>query len=273
MTKLVPIGQFSKMTRLSVKALRLYHANGMLCPANVDASSGYRYYAPSQVHRAEAVRILRSVDMPLDEILVILESDDPAAVHDRLVAHRERLSSRMAAQQRMLTYLEALIQRNEGIMPYDVQMEDRQPQLIAAIKVRTSLSRIATDIEAGFGALWQGLTGAELTPVGPPLLVYLDEIDEETEGEVEICVPVDRAWDGASALYTRELEGGTMAAAVHRGPYEEIGSAYHALSDWVTQAGHTFAGPPRETYLNDPRTVSPEELLTRVEFPVEVGGG
>jgi len=60
----VPIGRFSKMTRLSVTALRLYDEIGLLTPARVDASSGYRYYELGHAGRAEAVMILRSVDMP-----------------------------------------------------------------------------------------------------------------------------------------------------------------------------------------------------------------
>ena len=95
---LVPIGRFSKMTRLSVKALRLYDENGLLPPSHVDPSSGYRYYSLGQANRAEAVRILRSVEMPLDEIRSILETDDPELVHKQLVVHRERLAERLAAQ-------------------------------------------------------------------------------------------------------------------------------------------------------------------------------
>jgi len=59
-----------------------------------------------------------------------------------------------------------------------------------------------------------------------------------------------------------------MAATVHRGPYDQVSPAYHAVTSWISENGYEIAGPPRETYLNDPRTVVPEELLTRVEFPV-----
>jgi DNA-binding transcriptional MerR regulator len=65
------------MTRLSVKALRLYDEIGLLAPAYVDPASGYRYYDLGQANKAEAVRILRSVDMPLEEIHEILETEDP----------------------------------------------------------------------------------------------------------------------------------------------------------------------------------------------------
>lgn len=265
---LVPIGRFSKMTRLSVKALRLYDENGLLPPAHVDPSSGYRYYELAQANRAEAVRILRSIDMPLDEIRAILEADDPALAHKQLEIHRERLTERLAAQERMLAYLEWLIERREGIMPYDVQIVEEAPQLVAATKIHTSLRRIGDDIGTGFGSLMQVLAREGVSVSGPPLIVYHDEIDEETDGDVEICVPVGSAVSGGSQVYGRELEGGTMAATVHRGPYQEIAPAYHTLIGWISQHGHEIAGPPREIYLNDPQTVSPAELLTRVEFPI-----
>jgi len=265
---LVPIGRFSKMTRLSVKALRIYDEIGLLTPAHVDPSSGYRYYELGQANRAEVVRILRSVDMPLDEIRAVLDQDDPELVHKRLLVHRDRLADRLATQERTLAYLETLIQRKEGIMPYDVEVTEVPPQLVAATTVHTNLSRIGDDIGAGFGALMMIMGREGVAPSSPPLIVYPDIIDDKTGGDLEICVPIDVDFTGNADVYPRGLEGGTMATTVHHGPYEQIAAAYHTLTGWISEHGHEIAGPPRETYLNDPQMVSPEELLTRVEFPI-----
>ena len=59
-----------------------------------------------------------------------------------------------------------------------------------------------------------------------------------------------------------------MATTVHHGPYEQMPSAYHALTGWIAGHGHEIGGPPREIYLDDPRTVAPDQLLTRIEFPI-----
>ncbi len=154
--------------------------------------------------------ILRSVDMPLDEIRVILETEDPVLAHKQLVVHRGRLAERLAAQERTLVYLESLIQRKEGIMPYDVQIIEERPQLVAATKIRTNLSRIGTDIGAGFGSLMQTLGREGVAASGPPLIVYHQVIDEETDGDIEICVPVDATISGGDAdVYGRELPAGS----------------------------------------------------------------
>ena len=65
------------MTRLSIKALRRYDELGLLAPAVVDPSSSYRYYTYSQANPAEAIRILRGLDVPLERIQELLESEDP----------------------------------------------------------------------------------------------------------------------------------------------------------------------------------------------------
>jgi effector-binding domain-containing protein len=163
-------------------------------------------------------------------------------------------------------YLEPLIPG--GVMTYDVQVMDETPQLVAATRVRTNLRQIGTDIGAGFGSLMQVLGREGIPPSGAPLIVYHDVIDEQTDGDIEICVPVEKNISGDSEVYVRELEGGTMATTIHRGPYEEIAPAYDTLIGWISDSGLDIAGPPREIYLNDPQTVAPEDLVTRIEFPI-----
>jgi len=256
-----------------VKALRLYDDIGLLRPAQVDPSSGYRYYDLAQANRAEAVRILRGVEMPLEEIRAVLDSDAPEVVHKYLVAHRERLAERLASQERMLAYLESLIQRKEGIMPYKVEIIEVAPQQIGAVKVRTTLSKVGQDIAAGFGNLVQGIGRQGLSPAGAPLIVFHDLIDETTDGNIEICIPVGAEVAADGEVYGRELEGGTMASTTHHGPYQEISPAYHTVTGWIAEHGHEIAGPPREIYLNDPQTVPENELLTRVDFPIHAEAG
>ena len=77
--QLIPIGRFSKISRLSVSSLRYYDELGLLRPAHVDPDSSYRYYLLSQVRAAETIRLLRALDMPLDEVQrFVAESDADA---------------------------------------------------------------------------------------------------------------------------------------------------------------------------------------------------
>ena len=267
---LVTIGQFSQMTRLSTKALRLYDQNGLIPPAHIDPSSGYRYYDLTQANRAEAVRILRSIDMPLDEIKTVLDAEDnPEMIHKLLGMHRERLVDRLAADERMLRYLESLMERKDGIMPYTVEIDEVEPRPVAAIRLRTSISKVGRDVGAAFGRLIAELGQAGIEPAGPPLTVHHEIIDNETDGDIEVCIQITGDFEGRDDLDVREIEGGPVAATTHKGRYHEITPAYHTLTGWIAEHGHEIVGPPREIYLNDPQIVLPEDLLTRVEFPIK----
>lgn len=268
MENLVPIGRFSRMTRLSVKALRLYDEIGLLDPWLVDPASGYRYYRPSQAHRAEAIRLLRMVDMPLDEIRAVLDESDPVAAGEQLRRHRERLSRQLTERERMLRFLEDLIEREEGIMPYEVTVKDVPDQTVAAVRRHTGSSRIGTDIGEGFTTLMRSVGRHGARVVGPPLIVYHDVIDDQTDGDIEICFPISGAIEGDGDVYTTVLTGGSVATTIHRGPYDQIGPAYHTLTGWIQEHGHEMAGAPREIYLNDPQSVPPADLLTEVDWPI-----
>lgn len=273
MDHLVPIGTFSAMTRLTVKALRHYDELGLLPPAHVDPASNYRYYRLSQANRAEAIRILRKVEMPLDEIADVLDVDDPDLVTKRLDTHRERLAERLADDRRMLRFLERLIERGEGVMPYDVELKRTTPQTVARVCVHTNLRRIGKDLDTGFGAIMQQVGATGGTPAGAPFVVYHEVIDEHTDGDIEICVPIDAARDLSGDVECVEVPARLVASTTHRGPYDELSPAYHTLHGWIAEHGHQTAGPPRELYLNDPRSVPPEDLLTEVQWPVDTTGG
>jgi DNA-binding transcriptional MerR regulator len=108
MPNLVPIGRFADLSGLTVKALRLYDKRGVLRPALVDFQTGRRYYSLAQVVTAERIRLLRSLDMPLDDIRALLAADDPQVVRTALARHRRHLEGHIERHRRALTMLQAL---------------------------------------------------------------------------------------------------------------------------------------------------------------------
>jgi DNA-binding transcriptional MerR regulator len=83
---LVSIGEFARLSRLSPKALRLYDELGLLVPAEVDAETGYRWYADTQLERARVVASLRRIRVPLARIRDVL-AQDPATAAEEIRAY------------------------------------------------------------------------------------------------------------------------------------------------------------------------------------------
>lgn len=128
MGDLIPIGRFSRLTGLTIRALRLYDGRGLLRPALVDFRSGFRYYGPDQIAVAQRIRELRSLEMPLEGIRALLDAREPGAARARLADHRRWIEGRVAAYRRALGLLRDLDGRYKSTTEGGKMEEERQPR-------------------------------------------------------------------------------------------------------------------------------------------------
>jgi len=110
---------------------------------------------------------------------------------------------------------------------------------------------------------------------GPPLFLCHEispatvaEANEKRTAVVEVAWPVNEAVKGTKEISAYILPGGRMAHVVHKGPYATCEPTYLALFAWITEHNLTICGPIREVYPNDPRIVSPDEIITDIYVPV-----
>lgn len=262
MRNLVPIGRFATVSRLTIKALRYYDEQGLLHPALVDPATGFRYYSVGQAREAEIIRVLRTVDMPLAEIRALLAEPEPDLVRKRLARHRDRLEGRLANQVAALDFLTRLME--EDLMSYEVttRVQQEQPYL----GMRRMLDGTQPDIGAfaaeAFRTLFMTLGKAGRTPAGPPFAVY--HAFGESGVDVEFGVPVHPAAQGEGEVVAGTLPAGPVMATLHAGPYDQIGPAYQALTEWAEANGREPAGPPAEFYLVGPDQAEPGGYRTEV---------
>jgi len=109
MSTRLSIGDFSRMTYLSVKSLRRYREMGLLEPADIDRYTGYRYYETSQVPVGQGIRRFRDLEMPLDQLKEVLHAPDPAVCNKLIIAHLERMQAALQQTQQTVASLRARI--------------------------------------------------------------------------------------------------------------------------------------------------------------------
>lgn len=262
---LLPIGRFARACRLSIKALRHYDELGLLRPARVDGS-GFRYYASSQARDAVAISLLRSFDVPLASIKEILRAPDAEAVAARLGDERERLQRDLARARQALSCVERIM-REGSLLPYEVSIRDEPAYTLLAV---TSTTSPELHVEEGYAALAR-LTqafGALGLPLREPVMCLLPDPPDPDTLVLQLCAPApddlpqeEIAATGAQLI---QLPGGPMAFATHRGAYEEVGLAQHAVLAWLSERGHAVVGPVREIYVDDPAVTPQAEVRTEV---------
>jgi DNA-binding transcriptional MerR regulator len=115
--ELLSIGRFARRTGLTVEALRHYDELGVLKPAEVDPTTGYRRYRPAQLDSARQAAWLRSLDLPLDQVRRWLDpATTPEARTAILQAHLADVEARLAHHARVAHRLRVAIDRPEDPM-------------------------------------------------------------------------------------------------------------------------------------------------------------
>lgn len=66
----ITIGELSKLTGISITALRYYDREQILVPEIRNEENGYRYYSVKQLEKAQTIRDLKALDLSLEEIKV-----------------------------------------------------------------------------------------------------------------------------------------------------------------------------------------------------------
>jgi DNA-binding transcriptional MerR regulator/predicted transcriptional regulator YdeE len=268
------IGEFSKISRIPVTALRYYSDCGLLPPHTVDPGTGYRYYSAAQLPRLNRILALKDLGLSLEEIGPLLDGElPPAELRGMLRLKSIEIGHAVAEQQERLNRVEARLRliESEGVMPdQEVVLKTLDSMHVLSIReVVDAPARIGALIGDGFASLMP----AGIVPTAPCFALYHDPEFKPDEIDVEIAFPVsdDQAGapdtPGGRAFQARTVPGGKAAVTVHHGGYDTIDESYGRIGGWIAENGFRFAGPPQEAYLTQPD--DPTGPVTEIRIPVE----
>lgn len=256
------IGDFSRITHLSVKTLRHYHDAGLLEPAEVDPQTGYRYYSTGQVPSAQVIRRFRELGMPVREVGEVLATSDPQARSALIAGHLERLENQLDDTRAAVTSLRRLLAPT--VAPIEVEHRTTPATTTAAISATVDHSEILAWYGGAMAELDQTLGSLNLTPTGPCGGLYDNELFTDDRGSAVVYVPVEDP-PKLARISPFVVPAGELATTVHRGPHDDIDVSYGALGTYVTEHALVVAGPVHEIYLVGPRD-TPDSTAWRTEI-------
>ncbi len=263
----VSIGDFSRMTHLSIKTLRHYHDVGLLVPAETDRMTGYRYYAKSQVPLAQVIRRFRALDMPVEEIRAILATSDPAARTTLIAVHLERLENQLKETNAAVASLRALIERPDVSLPVE-QRAVREASALA-ISERIRVKEVTAWMTATYTELYDALRAQGLKPASPAGALWSTEVFTDGEGDATVFVPVAAEVRSVGRTKPLVVPSAELAITVHHGTHADIDRTYGALGTYVAEHEIGVEGPIREYYLVDGFNTEETTLWsTEIAWPI-----
>ncbi len=264
------IGQFARLSMLSPKALRLYDSQGLLVPAEVDPDTGYRRYRESQLPDARLIARLRMIDMPLADVAVVLGATAEQR-GEAVVQWWDRMERRRAAQRDlMIALLIGMAGRERDFTMFSVEERDIPEQVVLTEQRHLTVQGLPAwfgDVLPRLHTIAAGNGGAS----GAAFIIYHGEVNEESDGPVEVCVPIvpERAAtiNAATRIEPAHREAFTRITKAMV-EYPQILNAYDAVESWITEHGRTIIGSPREVYFTDFMNAAPDDEACDIAFPV-----
>ncbi|MFE0191643.1 MerR family transcriptional regulator [Streptomyces sp. NPDC058989] len=267
------IGDFARHGRVSVRMLRHYDATGLLHPAHVDPTSGYRYYTAAQLARLNRIIALKDLGFTLQQVRDIVDEKVGAEeLRGMLRLRRAELETAMAAAEARLVQVEARLRaiESEGHMPTNDVVIKSVSTIRVAELTATAESFEPQDIGPVIGPLYDELFRllgtAGIAPTGPGVASY----EDAPEGGGRITVH-------AAVQVSAPLQEGTFrildlpsldqaATIVHRGSMAAVLPTAQTLARWIDANGYQTTGHPREVNLECPE--NRDDWVTELQAPV-----
>ena len=256
------------MTFLSVKALRHYHEVGLLAPAEVDPDSGYRRYDLGQVPRAQVIRRLRELGMPIEDVRSVVEAPDVQSRNEAISAHLRRMEKELESTRATVESLRLLLDE-DAPPPIAVEYRTIGPMETLAIRDHVDYDDMFDWLDVALGELHVMLDGSHARRSGVDAALFSNELLEEERGEIVAVIPVESRTDASGRIETLSLPIVEYAVASHRGSIESLDRTYAALGAVVAERAIGVQGPIREQYVVGANETADEaEHLTEICWPV-----
>ena len=270
---MIKIGDFSKLSRISVRMLRHYNEIGLLIPESIDEFTGYRYYSVAQLPLANRISALKDMGFSLAAITGILnEYDNPEALKKFLMLKYAEIREQAENVSRQMLLLETSIKRlgkDECVMNYNVLLKEMPQRYVA------SLRKVIPSYQDE-GILWQQLV-KESSPLNMQtshpkcaIAIFHDEGYKENDVDVEIQAQVEGSYNDTENIVFKTVKPVMVASATYKGSYEQIGAVNEAVANWVKDNNYDFDGAMFNIYHVSPAMdENPDNWVTEVCYPVK----
>jgi len=262
---MIRIGDFSKLSHLTVKTLRFYEKEGLLIPQSTDKWTGYRMYETCQLARAARIRAFRQLGLSVAEIRDILNGADE---RDILTARAEMLRLQIKEMDKCLSVIHHILE--EDNMKYQVTVKTIPQTTVYSAEVRIG----------GYSDMMQVIPaiGEECLKLNPGLKCavppyefceYLDGEHKESDILIRHNEAVEHAGKEGGRITFRTIPETKVLSVFYKGGYDGIGEAYAYIMKYAEENGYTVTGLSRECYIDGIwNKESEDEWLTEIQLPI-----
>lgn len=271
------IGDFSKITQVSIKALRYYDEIGLLKPVEVDRFTGYRFYSASQLPRLNRILALKDLGFTLEQIARLVDENvSPAEIRGMFKLKQAEIQQQVASEHARLARIEMRLRQieQEDTMPeYEVVIKKVEPVQVVLLRRKIPTpEQVSEYVGPAFNEVMDYVTRQGGKFAGPAIAIWYDWSYPEGNIEFGAAWPVSEKLPSTDQIKLEQLPAETMACTIHRGSFDLFQQAYKELFGWVEANGYSINGANREVYLQYDPNADPSTYVTELQLPVTKQG-
>lgn len=259
------IGEFSALSKTTIKTLRYYEKEKLLIPSYVDKETGYRFYETSQLLMLSKILSLRQIGISINKIKQILNGESEK---DILNNQKEQIKKELSIYNDQLSRINYLLEGKN--MKYEVIIKE-SPEYIVYYK--EGIVKKFSDLT---GFILQ--SAEECKKINPNIkciepdycfISYLDKEYKENNIKVRYSQAVNEFGKESDAIKFEKLKPVKLACIYHKGSYNNLGNAYSFIINWLEQNNYEIIDSFRERYIDGMWNKDNEEdWLTEIQIPV-----
>jgi DNA-binding transcriptional MerR regulator len=270
---MIRIGDFARLSQVSIVTLRHYDEIGLLKPVAVDDWTGYRYYSAAQLPRLNRILALKDLGLSLEEIDQVLGGGITMdRLREMLELKQAEVEGHLAEEQRRLARIAARLRQIEledTMSNYSVVLKTVPATLIASRRVTIPTNdQVPVYLDAAYKEVYSYVKQQSARQAGACFAVWHQPADVYANEVAEAALPIDRHVPGTERVNVYELPETQVASAVHHGAFENFVQLHATLLEWVEANGYRIVGPYREIYIQHQQD-DMTDSTTEVQYPVE----
>lgn len=267
---MLKIGEFSKMSKVTVKALRYYEKEGLLIPKYIDDFNGYRYYESSQLISVSKIIMLKQLGLSIEEIKRIIVNNEPIDII--LKSKKEELENTISLYKNQLSKLNYLLEEKD--MKEEI-FEKIIPEYYVYYKegVLKDYSEITGFIQE---------SAQECLGLNPnikcvvPDYCYVSYLDGEYKEKnfkmryAQAVIKEDKPFKESENIKFMNVPETKCICIYHKGAYEKLGTSYAKIMKYIEDNKLEIEDFPRECYIDgiwNKKNV--EDWLTEIQVPIK----
>lgn len=266
------IGEFSRLGRVTVRALRHYEEIGLLVPEIVDRWTGYRYYAVSQLQNIQNITLLKGLGYSLKEIRALWDDDTHYPTVESLEEKIKSCEAELAVLRERKRMLKAIVASQKKNHTMEKLYFESLPAMIVASH------RTIIPSYQDLGRLCVEVIGPEMARLGcecpEPGYCYTIEHGgyKPQDIDIEYCEQVkEKGKDSETVKFKDVPEVPTAVCMKIFGNYDKLYENYQNLFTWIEKEGYKIIGAPRTNYIDGIwNQEDADKWLTIIQVPIEI---